>query len=173
MRAQKTEPLNKDIQHNINITRSKTIDKMPPESNIFFVEWYKALVMTNTIDNWAMISIVSLIAALLLFLAYLFVSNIAVRKVSFYTCVVLFLAFCFSVFFAWNRKYLLNTHDTAIVVKEAVAIKNLPSTKAPETAIIHEGTCVRITDKDMKGWFGIRLSDGREGWVRASYVELI
>jgi hypothetical protein len=173
MRAQKTEPLNKDIQHNINITRSKTVDKMPPESNIFFVEWYKALVMTNTIDNWAMISIVSLIVALLLFLAYLFVSNIAVRKVSFYTCVVSFLVFCFSVFFAWNRKYLLNIHDTAIVVKESVAIKNLPSTKAPETAIIHEGTCVRITDKDMKGWFGIRLSDGREGWIRAAYVELI
>ena len=173
MRAQKTEPLNKDIQHNINITRSKTVDKMPPESNIFFVEWYKALVMTNTIDNWAMISIVSLIVALLLFLAYLFVSNIAVRKVSFYTCVVSFLIFCFSVFFAWNRKYLLNIHDTAIVVKESVAIKNLPSTKAPETAIIHEGTCVRITDKDMKGWFGIRLSDGREGWIRAAYVELI
>ena len=173
MRAQKTEPLNKDIQHNINITRSKTIDKMPPESNIFFVEWYKGLVMTNTIDNWAMISIVSLIAALLLFLAYLFLNSIAVRKVSFYACVVLFLTFCFSVFFAWNRKYLLNTHDTAIVVKEAVAIKNLPSTKAPETAIIHEGTCVRITDKDMKGWFGTRLSDGREGWVRAAYVELI
>lgn len=173
MRAQKSEPLNKDIQHNINITRSKTIDKMPPESNIFFVEWYKALVMTNTIDNWAMISIVSLIAALLLFLAYLFVSNMAVRKVSFYTCVVLFLIFCFSVFFAWNRKYILNTHDTAIVMKESVAIKNLPSTKAPDTAIIHEGTCVRITDKDMKGWFGIRLSDGREGWIRAANVEQI
>lgn len=173
MRAQKSEPLNKDIQHNINITRSKTIDKMPPESNIFFVEWYKALVMTNTIDNWAMISIVSLIAALLLFLAYLFVSNIVVRKVSFYTCVVLFLIFCFSVFFAWNRKYILNTHDTAIVMKESVAIKNLPSTKAPDTAIIHEGTCVRITDKDMKGWFGIRLSDGREGWIRAANVEQI
>ena len=99
MRAQKTEPLNKDIQHNINITLSKTIDKMPPESNIFFVEWYKALVMTNTIDNWAMISIVSLIVALLLFLAYLFLNSIAVRKVSFYACVVLFLTFCFSVFF--------------------------------------------------------------------------
>jgi hypothetical protein len=173
MRAQKSEPLNKDIQHNINITRSKTIDKMPPESNIFFVEWYKGLVMTNTIDNWAMISIVSLIVALLLFLAYLFLNSIAVRKVSFYACVVLFLTFCFSVFFAWNRKYILNTHDTAVVITDAVTIKNLPSAKAPDTAIIHEGTCVRIIDKDMKGWYGIRLSDGREGWIKAAGVELI
>ena len=30
MRAKKSEPLNKDIQHNINITRPNTIDKMPP-----------------------------------------------------------------------------------------------------------------------------------------------
>ena len=71
------------------------------------------------------------------------------------------------------NRVLISADVTKDVVKEAVAIKNLPSTKAPETAIIHEGTCVRITDKDMKGWFGIRLSDGREGWVRAAYVELI
>lgn len=172
-RAQKMAPLNKDIAHNIEITRTKTIDKMPPESNIFFVEWYKGLVMTNTIDDWAMLSVVSLILALLLFLAYLFVSNMAIRKVSFYACCLLFLAFCFSVLFAWNRKYILNSHDTAVVTVESAPIKNLPTAKSPETAVIHEGTCLRITDKDMKGWYGIRLSDGREGWIHASAVELI
>lgn len=172
-RAQKMAPLNKDIAHNIEITRTKTIDKMPPESNIFFVEWYKGLVMANTIDDWAMLSVVSLILALLLFLAYLFVSSMAVRKVSFYMCCLLFLSFCFSVLFAWNRKYILNSHDTAVVTVPSVQIKNLPTAKSPETAVIHEGTCIRITDKDMKGWYGIRLSDGREGWIHASAVELI
>ena len=172
-RAQKMAPLNKDIAHNIEITRTKTIDKMPPESNIFFVEWYKGLVMANTIDDWAMLSVVSLIVALLLFLAYLFVSNMMVRKVSFYACCLLFLVFCFSVLFAWNRKYLLNSHDTAVVTAPSAQIKNLPTHKSPETAVIHEGTCIRITDKDMKGWYGIRLSDGREGWIQESAVELI
>ncbi len=172
-RAQKMAPLNKDIEHNIEITRSKTIDRMPPESNIFFVEWYKGFVMMNTIDTWAIISIVSLIVALLLFLSYLFVSNMLVRKVSFYACCVLFLTFCFSVLFAWNRKYILNTHDTAVVKDEIVVIRNLPTPKAQESAVIHEGTCVRITDTDMNGWYGIRLSDGREGWVKTSQLELI
>jgi hypothetical protein len=97
----------------------------------------------------------------------------AVRKVSFYMCCLLFLSFCFSVLFAWNRKYILNSHDTAVVTVPSVQIKNLPTAKSPETAVIHEGTCIRITDKDMKGWYGIRLSDGREGWIHASAVELI
>ena len=97
----------------------------------------------------------------------------AIRKVSFYACCLLFLAFCFSVLFAWNRKYILNSHDTAVVTVDSAPIKNLPTAKSPETAVIHEGTCIRITDKDMKGWYGICLSDGREGWIQSSAVELI
>ena len=114
-RAQKMSPLNKDIAHNIEITRTKTIDKMPPESNIFFVEWYKGLVMVNTIDDWSMISVVSLILALLLFLAYLFVSSMAVRKVSFYLCCLLFLSFSLDNLMgtlAINHLVVLTVHTT-------------------------------------------------------------
>ena len=60
-----------------------------------------------------------------------------------------------------------------MVTVPSVQIKNLPTAKSPETAVIHEGTCIRITDKDMKGWYGIRLSDGREGWIPVASVEEI
>jgi len=39
--------------------------------------------------------------------------------------------------------------------------------------MIHEGTTVHITDRDMNGWYGISLSDGREGWIESKEVEEI
>ena len=172
-RALKMDPLNSDIQHNIEVTRNKTIDRMPPEGTIFFVEWYKGLVMWQTIDHWAWTAVISLAIALLCFLAYLFMDSIMIRRVAFYVSCLTFLLFLFGNLFAWNRKYLLNKHDSAIIMAEQSSVKTSPTPKASDACIIHEGTYVRITDTEMKGWYGIRLSDGREGWVPAKDLEVI
>lgn len=172
-RARKLCPQNKDIEHNIEITRAKTIDRMPPESEMFFVKWYKALVMTMTIDAWAYLALVSFVVALILFLVYLFVDKTVIRVLSFYGSLVLLVVFVFGNIFAWNRKYILTHHDTAIITTEMVTVKTSPIQKAPDACIIHEGTLVRITDREMKGWFAIELSDGKEGWVPVNSLEEI
>ena len=38
---------------------------------------------------------------------------------------------------------------------------------------IRKATRVDITDKSMKEWRGIKLADGREGWLQASQIEEI
>lgn len=172
-RARKLCPMNKDIEHNIEITRAKTIDRMPPESEMFFVKWYKGLVMTMTIDGWAYIALVSFIVALVLFLVYLFVDRVVIRVISFYGSLLLLFVFVIGNVFAWSRKYVLTTHDTAIITSEMVTVKSSPIQKAPDACIIHEGTFVRITDREMKGWYAIELSDGKEGWVSVNSLEEI
>lgn len=172
-RASLLSPSNDDIQHNLNIARSKTVDKLPAESTIFFSQWWAAIVNMMSIDSWALMALVSLIVALLLFLSYLFLTDEAVRRMSFYgSASLLLLFFCANVF-AWQRKSSLQSHDRGVVMTSAVTVKTAPETKASDSCVIHEGTAVRVTDKDMKGWYGIQLSDGREGWVQTNDIELI
>ena len=85
----------------------------------------------------------------------------------------LLLLSAFGNFFAWQRKTILANHDAAIVMKEVVSVKLSPTLKSADACIIHEGTKVSVTDHDMKDWLGIRLSDGREGWVQSKDVEEI
>jgi hypothetical protein len=40
-------------------------------------------------------------------------------------------------------------------------------------SLLHEGTRVDITDKAMKGWRGIKVGDGREGWIETKAIEEI
>jgi uncharacterized protein YgiM (DUF1202 family) len=140
---------------------------------MFFKEWYFAIVNLCTVDAWAYTAVISLVVALLLFLIYLFVESMAVRRIAFYCSVALILVFLMSNLFAWQRDRMLNTHDTAIVMSEVVNVKSSPTQKSPDACVIHEGTWVRIIDNDIKGWYGIRLSDGREGWVPVKSLELI
>lgn len=172
-KANKLKPLDSNILHNIEVARSKTIDKMPPESEVFFMNWYRWLQSLMTIDGWTYTALGSLIVALLLFLAYLFVNNITVRRFSFYVSVALLFCCVVGNLFAWHRIYIMNTCHSAIVMTETVPVKTAPTQKATDTCIVHEGTKVRITDDDMKDWYGIRLSDGREGWIKRNDVEEI
>lgn len=172
-RAKKLAPSNEDILHNLEIARNKTIDKLPPESEIFFVKWYASLQNTLAIDAWAKTALVSFIIALLLFLVYLFMDNMAIRRIAFYGSAVLLCVFIFANLFAWQQKKSILTHDSAIVMTQEATVKASPTQKSQDAFIIHEGTFVRITDHDIEGWLGIRLSDGREGWIKTNEVEEI
>ena len=63
--------------------------------------------------------------------------------------------------------------DEAVVMVPYVSAKSSPSVgSAQELFILHEGTKVKVIDK-VAGWNNIELSDGRQGWVPASDIEII
>lgn len=172
-RAARLSPANSDIKHNIEITANKTIDRLPVSSDIFFIEWYKAFVCLLSIDNWAVISIVAFALSLICFLLYLFVQQIGIRRISFYSSVVLALTFLFSILFAWHQHKMLLAKDKGVVTAEMVTVKSSPTHKSSDAFVIHEGTSVNIKDSDIKGWYQIELSDGRQGWMPSASVEVI
>lgn len=172
-RALKYSPTDKDILHSLEIAQRKTIDRLPSNGDILFVRWYKGLLSVMSIDAWTYMAIVSLVLSLILFLVYLFVEKILVRRLAFYVSLTAFILFVLGNIFAWQRKDILTTHDTAVVMSEILMVKSSPADNATDACVIHEGTTLTITDKDIKGWYAIRLSDGRQGWVKVKEVEEI
>lgn len=164
-KALKLAPSDNAVRHSLEIARSKTMDHMPPESEMFFVQWYRAFVSINGIDTWATYAICALVVSLMTFLAFLFVSAVRFRRIAFYTSAVMLLAFILCNICAWQRKQYVTQHDSAIILSPTVSVKSSPTQKSTDACLIHEGTWVRITDAEMKDWYGIRLSDGREGWI--------
>lgn len=167
------EPTNDAIKHSLMIARAKTADKLPAEPVFFITYALDAVYSMMSVDDWAMLALCSLIVSLLLFLAYLFVDNLNVKRCSFYASVLLLIVFLVGNLSAWQRSRNITRHDTAIVMAKSVNVKSSPVANSADACIIHEGTWLRITDKDMKGWYGIRLADGREGWIKTSEVEEI
>jgi hypothetical protein len=172
-RALLLSPGDNDIRFNLQIARSKTIDKVVPESEMFFVTWYRSLVNLMNIDNWARLAIFSIILALVLALMYLFAESMILRKIGFFGGVAFLLIFLFSNLFAFQQKRILMKRSGAIVVVPSVTIKKTPENDSADQGVIHEGTRVEITDDTMVDWKGIRLADGREGWIPTKQIEKI
>ena len=156
-RALLLSPGDRDIRFNLQIARSKTIDKIVPESEMFFFTWYRSLVNLMSVDAWAWTALVSLALVIVLLLIYLFSDRIWLRKIGFFGGFVLLLLY---------RK-------GAIVVSPSVTVKSTPAKNGTDLFILHEGTKVSITDGSMKGWTGIRIADGKEGWIESDMIEEI
>lgn len=171
-KARLLAPGDDDIIHNLEVARSKTIDNIQPGEKIFFKVWYENIKTSMDIDTWATLSLVSLVVALLLFLVYLFVKNMMLRKVAFYLSVALVIVFILGNVFASQLKDYTTNSKCAVIVSPTATAKKTPTEQGADACILHEGTRGDVIDA-LKGWYEIRLADGTEGWISEKDVEVI
>ena len=172
-RALQLKPGDNDIRFNLEFARSKTIDKITPESEMFFFSWYRSLVSTMSTDGWAYLAVVSIALVLLLLLLYLFAMRVWLRQIGFYGAIVFLALFLVSNLFAYQQKQHSLTQAGAIVTTPSVSVKKTPDKTGTEAFLLHEGTRVTITDRSIANWIAVRLDDGREGWMPLGSVEEI
>lgn len=172
-RARLLSPGDDDINFNLQFARSKTIDKITPQSEMFFVTWYKSLVNFTSVDNWAKTGILCIVMALLLVLLYLFGPQLMLRKIGFFGGLAFFVIFLLSNLFAFQQKQALDNRTGAIIMAPSVNVKKTPAKNSADQFVLHEGTRVDIIDKGMTDWRCIRVGDGREGWIETKAIEEI
>ena len=166
-RALLMKPGNSDIRANLEVARAKTIDKVEPVPEVFFVSWTKALINSMSVDAWATWGIVSFILFIITLYFFIFSKQIMLKKVGFIAGIVfLIVMICSNLFASEQKERLVNRN-------EAIVMRSTPSESGTSLFILHEGRKVSIKDNSMKEWKEIRLEDGKVGWVPASAIEVI
>ena len=172
-RALLLSPGDGDIRFNLDMARSKTIDKITPESEMFFVTWFKAAVNIMSADAWAVAAVVALAIAIVMLLIYLFAYRIWLRKLGFFSGIAALLLFITANIFAKIQHDQLTNRTGAIIMQSAVSVKSAPANSGTDLFILHEGTRVEIVDSQMKDWKQVKVADGKQGWVPARSITVI
>lgn len=172
-RALLLKPGNGDIRANLEIARSKTIDKVVPVPEIFFVAWTKSLINCLNTNAWAKFGIISFIFLLVSLCLYFFAKRTIWKKTGFITGLVFLVFVVLSNVFAAQQKSRLTQRNEAIVLSPSVTVRSTPSESGTSLFVLHEGHKVMIKDDSMREWKEIHLEDGKVGWVPASAVEVI
>ncbi len=172
-RALLMQPNNGDIKANLEIARAKTVDKVVPIPEIFFVAWFKALINKLSVDTWARLGIVCFIIFIVTLAMFLFTKQLKTKKISFAVGCVCLIVSVLSNIFAWQQKNDLIENKEAIILAPSVTARSTPSENGTSLFILHEGHKVEIKDNSMKEWKEIKLEDGKVGWIPTSALELI
>jgi tetratricopeptide (TPR) repeat protein len=172
-RALLLKPGNEDIQANLEIVRSKTVDKIDVAPEIFFISWMKSLINSISINVWARLGIIFFIILIASLYFFIFSKQIKMKKTGFISSIVcLLFVVCTNMFAAYQKKTLTN-RNTAIIISPSVTIRSTPNENGTSLFILHEGSKVTIKDNSMKNWKEITIEDGKVGWIPASDIEII
>ena len=152
-RALLLNPGNSDIRFNLELARSKTVDKVIPSSKMFFVTWTQSLINTMSEKAWAHTGIIMFILMILALSLFIFGKRVVLKKVGFISAIFFFLV--------------------TIIMAPSVTVKSTPNQSGTDLFILHEGRKVIIKDNTMKEWKEIKLEDGNVGWVPTNVIEII
>jgi uncharacterized protein YgiM (DUF1202 family) len=112
-------------------------------------------------------AILFIIAGSALSIIYRFTNSVSIKKLSFYSALVLLLFGFASMFVANSQDQYFDAHHSAIIFSTSVNVKSGPTPGSKNLFLIHDGTKVEILENN-NGWMKIRLASGNEGWINAS-----
>ena len=154
---------------NYNRALKDHIDAVPE----FFVKtWLSNLRNLLSSTTWAVLSLVFLAAMLGSALFYLLSRRLVRRKIGFYGTATAFLLLVLTLCFAAIDRREAIDRTSAVVLRDAVAVKSSPDQNSTDLFILHEGTKVEISDR-LNGWCEITIADGKKGWMECSTFETI
>lgn len=171
-RALKLDPGNEDIRQNLAMAQELTMDKIEKVPELFYQKWWRNIRNKASADEWSKAGIITFILFLALLAFFLLSGRVWIKKMTFYSGIVVFLIMVFSFIFAVKQHNNLVREQDAIIFKPSVTVKSSPDQNSVDLFVIHEGTKVYILDR-LGEWYEIRIDNGSVGWIRQQTVEVI
>lgn len=171
-KAHVLSPGDEDINFNIYFANSKTPDKVEPAPAFFATQWWHSIILFFPIGTLSVLSVLCFIVASGSLVLYLFTHIIALKKVSFYTGILVFFAGLLFVFISNRQAHYFNDHHTAIIFSGSVNVRSGPGEQATTLFVLHDGTKINILDTS-NDWIKVQLANGNEGWIQQADVKEI
>ncbi len=172
-RALKLDPSNKDIVHNLELARTKTIDKIIPQHEFILFTYFRNLTNWLSLRTWTWVGLLSFALMLVSLLIFWGAGSIIKRKVAFSSAIFMLVVTCLANVCGWQQRAFKQTHSSGIVTAPAVTVKSTPADNGNDLFVLHEGSKVEILDASLKEWCEVSIADGKQGWIPKKAFDLI
>lgn len=171
-RALRLHPNDPDIKHNLDLVNLKTVDRIEPLPELFFIEWlrtvssYVPLHTTIWLFAFGWLILFASLAALYL------LTNPTIQRLS-RTLTIAALVWLIPVGVLLVTQIAdARIRNDAIVTTSVATAKTSPDAQSLDAFVIHEGLKVKLSDS-VGDWVKIVLADGKVGWIRSQECERI
>ena len=125
-----------------------------------------------------LLSVVLVLVFVAALLAYIFMSNVAIRKIGFFGGGIVLVVMLFTLWFAFaTRNHAVNSKYAIVVVPSSTLSTSprLPKDKTEEAFLLNEGFKVEVVDsvKSEMLWYDVKTSDQHRAWIKAGDVKII
>lgn len=172
-RALKLNPSDNDVLFNLELARTKTIDKIIPQHEFILFTYFRLMTNWFSLRTWTIVSILCFVLMLASLLFFWASGSVSVRKLTFSLAIVLLLVTILSNVCAMQQRNFKQTHTSGIITTPAVTVKSTPADNGNDLFVLHEGAKVEIQDSSLKEWCEVSIADGKVGWIPKKAFDLI
>ncbi len=168
--ANKLEPNNEEINHNLNIAQEKTIDKIESKENFIYQLFKNHVVNLMSTKVWMWLNVLFLLASCITFICFKIFQKLKLQKFFLFTSFSCFFLFLITL----GLGYIASVNKTkikfAIITVSETKVYEEPTNTAASKYNLHDGTKVRLLNSNMH-WTNIKLENGNEGWVKTADID--
>lgn len=170
-KALKLRPGDGDAEYNLELARQQVtqVESIP---EFFLVRIWKQVRDLLSSRAWMWIAILLAWLTLAAGLVFLFGRKFLHRQSAFWVGIFVLLFSVLSFSLAGSRHTAEADNSMAIMTETNYFVKSAPGEGSSDLFQIREGVKVRIID-EVDGWYRIRLSDGKDGWMPEGNLERI
>lgn len=172
-RALKLSPSDKEVLFNLEMARTKTIDKITPQHEFILFTYFHAMTNWFSLRTWTIIALSCFVLMLVSLFLFWAAGSVTIRKVTFSSAIVLLLFTILSNVCAMKQRDFKHTHTSGIIMTPAVTVKSTPADSGNDLFVLHEGSKVEILDSSLKEWCEVSIADGKVGWIPKKAFDLI
>ena len=170
-KALKLDPADGDVKHNLQLANQQ-IAKVESVPEFFLIRiWNNARDLTSS-NTWTIIAIIFSWLCLTAGFFFLFGKSMGTRRLGFWLGMVSFILALFVFSLAGSRKAEEVDDSWAIMTQTNFFVKSAPGDGSSDLFQIREGVKVQIVD-EVDGWYRIKLSDGKDGWITIDQIDRI
>lgn len=171
-RALRLKPSMKDARENLELARSKTVDKIEQLPQLYVVRLFNSL-CTNIIPRvWRTIWILLLALLVAAVVVVIVGRSLKLRRWGLGMAIAIGMLLTVTTVLMITSTTRYNSHADAIVVQQSLTVKSSPEQQSADKLILHEGTRVHINES-LAGWDKITIADGTSGWCPTEAIERI
>ncbi len=189
-RAHRLDPGNDMISNNLRYLQSRVEDanraeargkkvRVVADDESFFETMHRALAKDHTSNSWAILGAMSFILFVGAVTLYIFASNVAARKVGFFSSIVFvgFSLIFIYLSFASARAY-ESREECILIAYKTELLTDPESNSKPSSLPLTRGTKLRLVSEEIDAegkvsWYKVRLNADYIGWVKAADIALI
>ncbi|MDE6006879.1 MAG: tetratricopeptide repeat protein [Muribaculaceae bacterium] len=186
LRALRIDPSNKNVKHNIEFITYKVAEankselrgkkySLDAEPTSFFYSLKKYISADHTSNLWAAWSACSFFLFILALAAYMFTSDVLVRKIGFFGGFVCLGVSLITIIFAFMAASFKS--DDGVIIEPKVKLHTEASISSKESPVaLTRGTAMKILDSYPAGdknpqWYKVKLNSDFIGWIQSSDFE--
>ncbi|AVM49373.1 SH3 domain-containing protein [Capnocytophaga sp. oral taxon 878] len=171
-KALKLNPDNIEAKKGLQIAQQMTIDVITPLPKTWLQQLSGGIIGLFSLQTWAVLSIIGVMAFVLSFLCYYFVEQTALKRL-FFTLLFISILFTIGTYsIAHYSNYKQENEVYAILFDKTIKVFTEANAYSTEVIQLHEGTKVSVTER-MNDWVKIRLADGKIGWVKENTLKIL